>query len=200
MNSRSIYVILLGALFAAGMNLPFSADSQAGSAQQMAELGDATKQVAQQDKPPAPAAAPKPATPAQSEGPGWAVNCKSAAADKGLECRLSQTIVTQNGQVLADVTFRVPADKKDPEAIVRLPLGILLSAGATLQVDDKPPQQLTVRTCDRNGCYARMPISTEMLATLQKGKQLQVSFKNLAEKSITVPLSLNGFSDAYAKI
>jgi len=200
MNSWLVYVILIGTFFAAGISLPFSTESQADPARQMAELGDVTKKVAQQDKPPAPAASPKPATPAQNEGPGWAVNCKSAAAEKGLECRLSQTIVTQKGQVLADVTFRVPADKKDPEAIVRLPLGILLSAGATLQVDDKPPQQLTMRTCDRNGCYARMPISTEMLATLQKGKQLQVSFKNLAEKSITVPLSLNGFSDAYAKI
>ena len=134
MNSRSIYVILFGALFAAGMNLPFSTEGQGGW--QLAELGDATSQVAQQDKPPTPAAPPKPVPPAQSEGPGWAVNCKSAAAEQGLECRLSQTIVTQNGQVLADVTFRVPADKKDPEAIVRLPLGILLSAGATLQVDD----------------------------------------------------------------
>jgi len=199
MNSRSAYVSLFGAVFAAGMNLPFSTEGQGGW--QVAELSDATTQVAQQEKPPAPATPPKPAPPAQGEGPGWAVNCKSAASEKGLECRLSQTVVTrQGGQVLADVRFRIPADKKAPEAIVRLPLGILLSAGATLQVDDKAPQRLSFRTCDRNGCYARTPISPEMLATLQKGKQLQISFKNLADKPITVPLSLDGFSDAYAKI
>jgi len=199
MNNRSVYVSLFGAVFAAGMNLPFSTEGQGGW--QVAELSDATTQVAQQEKPAAPATPAKPAPAVQSEGPGWAVNCKSAASEKGLECRLSQTVVTrQGGQVLADVRFRIPADKKAPEAIVRLPLGILLSAGATLQVDDKAPQRLTFRTCDRNGCYARTPVSTEMLATLQKGKQLQVSFKNLAEKLITVPLSLDGFSDAYAKI
>jgi invasion protein IalB len=192
MNNRSIYVILLGVFFAAGLNLSLSTEGQGGW--RVAELGGATLQLAQQDSP-APATPPK-----AEEAPGWAVNCKSAPNDKGLECRLSQTIVTQNGQVITDVTFRIPADKKEPEAIVRLPLGILLSAGATLQVDDKAPQNLTFRTCDQNGCYARMSVSPEILATIQKGKQLQVSFQNLAEKSITVPLSLTGFSDAYGKI
>ena len=207
MNSRFIFVIALGALVAAAMSFPFSNESRGGPAFEVAYLDDATTvQVAQQEKPPAP---PKPAAggapaappkPAESKGPGWAVNCKSAATDKGLECRLSQTVVTQQGGLLADVTFRIPADKKNPEAIVRVPLGVLLTAGASVQVDENAPQRLNFSACDRNGCYAQGPISTAMFATLQKGKQVKVSFQNQAKKAIDVPLSLDGFADAYAKI
>jgi invasion protein IalB len=83
---------------------------------------------------------------------------------------------------------------------VQLPLGVLLTAGATFQVDDNTAQRLNFRACDRNGCYANAPVTPEMLATLKSGKQLKISFQNLAEKPITVPLSLNGFDDAYAKM
>jgi len=45
-----------------------------------------------------------------------------------------------------------------------------------------------------------MPISSEFLAAVKKGKQLTIDFKNLAEKTITIPVSLDGFGDAYDKI
>ena len=200
MEIRPIFVIALGAIATAAISLPFSTESRGGSPFEVAYICDATTRLAQEEKPPASATAPKPAPSQESKGPGWAVNCKSAATDKGLECRLSQTIVTQQGGVLADVTFRIPADKKELEAIVRVPPGIFLPAGATIQVDENAPQRLNFRLCDRNGCYAQAPISTAMLATLRKGKQLKVSFQNQAKKNVDVPLFLDGFDDAYAKI
>jgi invasion protein IalB len=158
---------------------------------------------------PAPAAqtAPAPSTPgaakppAPAKGPGWAVNCKSTAKEKELECRMSQTVVVkQTGKVLTNVTFRIPADTKKPEIIVQLPLGLNLQAGATFQVDENTPQRLGFRACDRKGCYASSPVSPEVLATLRRGKQLKIGFQNLAEKPITVPLVLDGFGDAYDKM
>ncbi len=145
-------------------------------------------------------ALPSPAATEETEQPGWAVNCTSTTTDKGLECQLSQMIVTQEGNVVANLMVRVPADKKNLETIVRLPLGIFLPAGATLKVDDNVPLQLNFRSCKRNGCYARGPVSAEMLADLQKGKQLNVNFKNLAERPVDVSFSLNGFAEACAKI
>ena len=193
-------IIGLGAIGAAAMILPFSNESRGGTSFDVAYIGDATQRLAQQETPPASAAPPKTTPQQEKKGPGWAVNCKSAATEQGLECRLSQTIVTQQGGELADVTFRIPADKKGPEAIVRLPLGVFLPAGATLQVDDKTQQKLNFRACDRNGCYAQAAISSQMLKELQEGQELKVSFKNLAEKQIDVPLSLDGFPEAYRKI
>jgi invasion protein IalB len=139
--------------------------------------------------------------PAPAAGPGWAVNCKSEAKEKELECRMSQTVVLkQSGQVLANVTFRVPSDTKKPEIIVQLPLGVFLPAGATFQVDENAAQRLNFRACDRNGCFANAPVSAEVMATLKKGKQLKVGFQTLAEKPVTVPLSLDGFGESYDKM
>ena len=152
-------------------------------------------------KPTTPAAAQSQAAPAAGKGPGWAVNCKSEAKDKGLECRMSQTVVLKgSGQVLTNVTFRVPADTKTPEMIVQLPLGVFLSPGASFQIDTNPAQRLNYRACDRNGCFAITPVTPETLAVLKKGKQIKISFQNLAEKPITVPLSLDGFGEAYEKM
>ena len=190
----------LGALVVVGLNVALFMEGEGHARERVAYLGDPKTQLAQEN--PAPSTTPA-APPAQAEkkGPGWAVNCKSGVSDDGLECRLSQTVVTQQGgQLLTDVTFRIPADKKTPEVIVRLPLGAFLPAGAMLQVDDKPPQRLDFRACDRSGCYAQAPISSQMLKDLQSGRELKVTFKNLAEKEINVPLSLDGFPDAYRKV
>jgi invasion protein IalB len=202
MKTRPIYVIPLGAIAIAWISVSLSADVQGAPTRILAASNDKEIQLAQQDKKDAPAKPAKPAKPAaQSAGPGWAVNCKSEATEQGLECRLSQTVVTrQGGQILTKATFLFAADKKSSEVIVQLPLGLFLPAGATIQVDDKAPQSLTFRACDRGGCYARSPVSAEMLAMLQKGKQLQVSFQNLEEDPIDVPLSLDGFPAAYSKI
>jgi invasion protein IalB len=129
-----------------------------------------------------------------------AVNCKSEAQDKALDCRLSQTVVTENRQLLSNVTFHFPPAPQKPDIIVHMPLGVLLPAGATLQVDDNTAQQLTFKACDRNGCYAQGPLAPDVLSQLRKGKQVNVAFKNLAEREIKVPLSLDGFGDAYGKV
>lgn len=197
MKTRPLYVLPLSAMALAWMSVTLSSDVQSAARSTVAAVDERVIQLAQQDNKDAPAKPPA----AQEAGPGWAVNCKSDATEQGLECRLSQTVVTkQGGQVLTEVTFLFPEDNKEIEVIVQLPLGLFLPGGATIQVDDNSPQRLGFRACDRSGCFARAPISPQMLANLQKGKQLQVSFQNLAEDPINVPLSLDGFEGAYSKI
>jgi invasion protein IalB len=160
-----------------------------------------TAQAAPAPQPTAPATSPQPKAQAPKAGPGWAVNCKSGAKEKELECRMSQTVVVkQTGKVLTNVAFRIPVDTKKPEIIVQLPLGVNLPAGATFQADENVPQQMAFKACDRNGCYASTPVSPEVLAVLRKAKQLKIGFQNLAQKPITVPLSLDGFGDAFDKM
>jgi invasion protein IalB len=159
-----------------------------------------TAQAAPTPQPTAPAS-PQSKTQPPKAGPGWAVNCKSGAKEKELECRMSQTVVVkQTGKVLTNVAFRIPVDTKKPEIIVQLPLGVNLPAGATFQADENVPQQMAFKACDRNGCYASTPVSPEVLAVLRKAKQLKIGFQNLAQKPITVPLSLDGFGDAFDKM
>ena len=72
--------------------------------------------------------------------------------------------------------------------------------GGKMQVDEGKTYDLQVQTCEQRGCYASLPIAPDMLAALRSGKQLKVSFQDLAKETIAVPMPLNDFAAAYDKI
>lgn len=141
----------------------------------------------------APANAPAP--------PGWAARCTSTSRDAPLECAIEQTaVLSKTGQLIVLVNIRVPSDTHAPVALVQLPLGLNLPVGAKLQVDDGKAIDLQIQTCENRGCYASTPIAPELLTALKSGKQLKVSFQNLAKETMTIPMPLADFSAAYDKI
>jgi len=164
-----------------------------------------------QPHPPAPAAqpapAPSPSTP-QAEAPanataqpGWSSRCTSASRDAPLECAIEETaVLTKTGQLIVLVNIRVTGEARTPVALVQLPLGLNLPGGAKLQVDDGRPVDLQIQTCENRGCYANVAVASDLLAALKSGRQLKVSFQNLAKETITIPMPLNDFAAAYDKI
>jgi invasion protein IalB len=126
-------------------------------------------------------AAPAPAAAAEGANapapPGWIARCSSANRSAPLECAIEQTaVLTKTGQL------------------------IVLPAGAKLQVDDGKTSDLQIQTCEARGCYANLQIAPEMLTALKSGKQLKVSFQNLAKETIAIPMPLADFAAAYEKI
>jgi invasion protein IalB len=159
----------------------------------------------------APRAAQTGATPASPQAdaapantpapPGWAARCTSASREAPLECVMEQTaVLSKTGQLIVLVNIRVPSDTHMPVALVQLPLGLNLPAGAKFQVDDGKPVELQIQTCENRGCYASAPIPPDLLAALKSGKQLKVSFQNLGKETITIPMPLTDFAAAFDKI
>jgi len=109
-------------------------------------------------------------------------------------------VLSKTGQLIVLVNIRVASDTHAPVAFVQLPLGLNLPVGAKFQVDDSKVIDLQIQTCENRGCYASTPIAPELLATLKSGKQLKVSFQNLAKETITIPMPLADFAAAYDKI
>jgi invasion protein IalB len=168
----------------------------------------APKKTAPAAPAPAPAHSPTPqATPApepqaaQPPVPGWISRCNSASRDAPLECAVEETaVLTKTGQLIVLVNIRVTGDTHQPVALVQLPLGLNLPAGAKLQVDDGKVIDLQIQTCENRGCYSNTPVSPEMLAALQSGKQLKVGFQNLNKEVITIPMPLADLAAAYEKV
>ena len=155
-------------------------------------------QAAQPAQPPAPAETAPGNAPA---APGWVARCTSASRDAPLECAIEQSaVLTKTGQLIVLINIRVPSDTHTPVAVIQLPLGINLPIGAKLQVDDGKTSDLQVQTCEARGCYTNTPISPDMLAAMKSGKQLKVSFQNMAKETISIPLPLADFAAAYDKI
>jgi invasion protein IalB len=151
----------------------------------------ATPAAPQADAPPANATAP----------PGWAARCNSASRDAPLECAIEQTaVLSKTGQLIVLVNIRVPSDTHTPVALVQLPLGLNLPGGARFQVDDGKVTDLTIQTCENRGCFASVPIASDLLAAMKSGKQLKLSFQTLAKETVTIPLPLADFAAAYDKI
>jgi invasion protein IalB len=179
------------------------ASSGPGHAQQ-APKSKAPAKAAQTTPPPPAPAAPPAADAAPGNAPasaGWAVRCSSASRDAPLECAMEQNAVfSKTGQLVALVNIRVPSDTHTPVALIQLPLGLNLPAGAKLQVDDGKAIDLQVQTCETRGCFANTPIVPEFLAALKSGKQLKISFQNLAKEAISIPMPLADFAAAYDKI
>ena len=149
---------------------------------------------------PTPAADPT-ANGAASAQPGWAARCSSASRDAPLECAIEQTaVLSKTGQLIVLINIRVPSDTHVPLATVQLPLGLNLPGGAKFQVDDGKVTDLQIQTCEARGCYAAAVIAPDELAALRSGKQLKLSFQNLAKETITIPMPLTDFAAAYDKI
>src|ERR1700744_2046353 len=168
-------------------------------------LGSSGTAPAQQPKAKGPVAAPRaaqaapaPASPAPAEAapntppqPGWVARCASASREAPLECAIEESaFVTKTGQLLVQGDVPVTSATQAPAARLQLPLGLNLPVGAKLQVDDGKPVDLQIQTCEQRGCYANVPVAPEMLAQLKSGKELKVSFQNLAKETMTIPLPL----------
>jgi invasion protein IalB len=154
--------------------------------------------------PPAAAAQPAPAQP-QADGaaqqPGWIARCTSASRDAPLECAIEQNaVLTKTGQTIVLINIRIAPDTRTPIALLQLPLGLNLPVGAKLQVDEGKTVDLPIQTCENRGCYASTPIAPDLLAALRAGKQLKVSFQNMAKETIAIPMPLGDFASAYDKI
>ncbi len=151
---------------------------------------------------PVPAAAP-PAAQGDASGnnTGWVARCTSASRDAPLECAMEQTaVLTKTGQLIVLVNIRVPGDTRTPVALIQLPLGLNLPAGAKLQVDDGKVVDVPIQTCEARGCYINAPIAADVLTQLKSGKQLKVSFQNLGKETINIPMPLTDFATVYDKI
>jgi invasion protein IalB len=164
-----------------------------------------TTPVAQATPAPAAESANTPAPAAESANtpapPGWVARCSSASRGAPLECAIEQSaVLTKTGQLIVLINIRVSAETRAPIALVQLPLGLNLPAGAKFQVDDGKTSELQIQTCEARGCYANLQISPDVLATLKTGKQLKVSFQNMAKETITIPMPLADFAAAYEKI
>jgi invasion protein IalB len=154
-----------------------------------------------QAAPAAPPAAAGTASATPPAAPGWAVRCSSGSRDAPLECAIEQTaVLTKTGQLIVLVNIRVPGDTHTPVALVQLPLGLNLPVGAKLQVDDGKTVDLQIQTCENRGCYTSTVIAPDLLAALKSGKQLKVSFQDMAKETIAIPIPLADFAAAYDKI
>jgi len=172
--------------------------------------------LAQQPKPAAKPAAPKPQAQAPAAKPGAAPQQPQAAegqpqlmyspwmkvCGKGPDTNNKQVCVVtkdgrlENGMPVAIVQlFEPEGDQKVLR--VTVPLGMQLTHGTRVIVDQGQPMQSPYKICFPVGCMSDYPVTDDMVAKMKKGQAITVQAINMQGTPISLPLPLNDFAKAY---
>jgi len=111
-------------------------------------------------------------------------------------CVITKDGRLENGMPVAIVQLFEP--EGDPKVMrVTVPLGMQLSHGTRLLVDQNQPLQSPFKICFPVGCMADYPVTDDMIAKMKKGKSLVVQAINMQGTPISLPLPLGDFAKAY---
>ena len=154
------------------------------------------------------AAAPAPLA-AQTEAPqngaeietqnfeDWALRCQPASGTQPKICRIQQNLVAKTS---GKSVLHIVAGRFGPEkvlgAVIFVPVGVRLSPGLRIQIDERPPRVFAFEICDSATCQARVVLEGDLLDELKAGLTGQVKFQNAAGKVRSFPVSLKGFTAA----
>ncbi len=170
----------------------------------MAQTPPATKAPATKQ---APAKSPPPAQPQQAPqqqadqpqlmySPWMKVCGKGPDTNNKQVCVVTKDGRLENGMPVAIVQLFEP--EGDPKVLrVTVPLGMQLSHGTRVIIDQGAPMQQPFKICFPVGCMSDYPVTDEMIGQLKKGQALTVQAINMQGTPISLPLPLNDFTKAY---
>jgi invasion protein IalB len=155
----------------------------------------------------APAVGAAPAQPAAAAAPAnapgvaytkqvgdWTIQCTAAASPN--PCEMTQGVAEKNtGQRLLTISFFYIPARDQNFVVMQVPLGVSISNGLILKTDTFTSPKLPYHQCDRNGCYAELPIDKNTLQNLGTTGKALVQISD-ASRNYDLGLSLKGFADA----
>lgn len=115
---------------------------------------------------------------------------KTASGEDALRIRIEKlpSPQTVNGQSIVAV------------ANIEVPLGVVLSTGLKLRIDQGQVTASPYFVCQAQGCVVRAPLQNELLESLKRGARAQFSFTVIQQgegRDIPIDISLSGFTRAF---
>ncbi len=134
----------------------------------------------------------------------WEIVCSMTQADL---CVMRQFGKNAEGTNVIDVRIRkldgvTSQDGKTLPAAIQIttPLGTILPVGVTVRVDAGEPRTGAFEVCIPSGCILAEPLSEEFLASLKAGNAASLTFNVLQQGTMSVSISLKGFTKAFGKL
>ena len=180
-------------------------------------LTAASNAIAQQAQAPRPAPPPvqRPAPPVQSQAPAqlevpqrttatysdWVLQCETATTPPAAEvCDIAQVTQVQGRNVpFSRIAIAHPEKGQPVKLVVQVPVNASFATSVRIQTsDDDPGFQAPFTNCTPNGCFAEFELKEEILKKLRTATTVgKVSFADAGAHPIAVPISFNGFAQAF---
>jgi invasion protein IalB len=172
--------------------------------------------IALAQQPPKPAPAQHPAAAAQPGGQpvlanepqrttatygDWVVQCvANSSPPPDAICDMSQVTQVQGKNVPFSRVAVAHPDKGQPvKLIVQVPVNVSFATQVHIQTSDDDPGVIApFANCNPNGCFAEFDLRDDLLKKLYGATSAgKMSFADAGGHAITVPMSFNGFSQAF---
>jgi invasion protein IalB len=128
----------------------------------------------------------------------WTARCESAPDNAMPRCFIFQNLVLkQSGQRLVHVAVGYLGANGQAAAVITMPLGISLPAGAAFSVDGGDAEDIVIERCDSSGCIGAVTLSDRLVAQMKRGRQARINFHDGTRRAIAVPVSLLGFTAGF---
>jgi len=113
-------------------------------------------------------------------------------------CFIFQNLVLkESGQRLVHVAVGYLAGNNQAAAVITMPLGISLPAGAAISVGGGDPLDVVIERCDSSGCIGAVTLNAAVVAQLKRGREARIGFHDGTRRRIEVPVSLLGFTAGF---
>jgi invasion protein IalB len=170
--------------------------------QQPAQQQQQQRPAQQQNRP---AAAPRPAPPAQAGAPdeqppgvaSWGEECPPQQP-----CRIFRRVLRSdgNGQLAVLSIGRDTRDQRRLTAGILLPLGIAVRESVPVLVDERYLASLPIETCLPAGCTLSMAVSAPLLDVLRSGTALKFLILSVDGSTVPIVMPIEGMADALRRI
>lgn len=143
---------------------------------------------------------PKPKFSSENYG-SWSLVCPKTIGDE-TPCQISQVVANdpKGKKVILGISVYY-FDSTDKSVITfRLSSIAVREAGIGLKIDNGDEFRLPINKCDKKVCIATGLMDENMLAKFCNGTFCQLAFILPNKKQMTVPVSLNGFENAFKNL
>jgi len=140
-----------------------------------------------------------------SKDNGWVSRCqdlKEGEKVTGKHCEaFQQLFITQKDadpstaqRVIEMAIGYPPNNPKEAQAVIILPLGVMVNEKSSLEVDGDKMMNFEVLYCEAGGCIASFVIKDGDIEKLRKGRELTVKSKAATGQPLLIGLTLNNFA------
>lgn len=131
----------------------------------------------------------------------WVVACGTPKGQTKKVCQAVQTLTNKDdGKRVMQIMVGYPDGETDAMAVFVLPLGYLLQQGGKFELDGKEVGVLGAERCIQTGCIVPLQLDSAMLGKFKGGAGGKITVTIAKDRSIELPVSLKGFSAAFAEL
>ncbi len=147
-----------------------------------------------------PLVSPRPGSTVKAQFGDWKHECSKPPGARLELCAITQDVTDESN---SDVGVSVHVQKlPGGESLLRViaPLGVLLTHNLAVRVDGDNLGEAPFLRCYVLGCQAQIELDDKLRGKLSSGKTMLLVIHRTAEQGVGIPISLNGFGQAFAAL